>query len=103
MSDGPSKFFGIVEVRDRQTPIGSSYVEEIYGKKRSLLADAAFLVSKSGFTKPAIKKANQLGIRTLTYEEAQKGDWSGWCKIFSVSVIHKKFNNVAIYLFDTAR
>lgn len=44
LSDGPTEFLGIVEVRDRNRPIGVRYVEEISGKLRSVRADAAFLV-----------------------------------------------------------
>ena len=45
LSDGPTEFLGIVEVRDRSRPIGVRYVEEISSKRQSVRADAAFLVS----------------------------------------------------------
>lgn len=100
LSDGPTEFLGIVEVRDRSRPIGVRYVEEISGKRRSVRADAAFLVSRSGFTKTAITKARQLGIRALTYEEAQKADWSGWLQCRTFSVLHPKYDKPFVFLFE---
>ena len=96
LSDGPTEFFGIVEVRDRIRPIGVRYVEEISAKRRSVRADAVFLVSRSGFTQTALTKAKQLGIRALTYDEATSADWSNWlrCRIFSVYV--RKYEDVNI-------
>ena len=100
LSDGPTEFLGIVEVRDRSRPIGIRYVEEISGKRRSVRADAAFLVSRSDFTKTAITKARQLGIRTLTYEEAQSGDWSSWLQCRTFSVIYRKYDKPVVFLFE---
>ncbi|MCD4716228.1 MAG: restriction endonuclease [Desulfobacterales bacterium] len=100
LSDGPTHFFGIVEVRDRSRPIGVRYVEEIFGKQRSVKADAAFLVSKSGFTKTAITKAKQLAIRTLSYEEAQEADWSSWLQCRTISVLSRKYDKPIIIIFE---
>jgi hypothetical protein len=99
LSDGPTEFLGIVEVRDRKRPIGVRYVEEISGKLRSVRADAAFLVSRSGFTKTAIEKAKQIGIRVLTYDEAKSEDWSGWLDCRTFGIIQAKYDNAAITLF----
>lgn len=100
LSDGPIEFMGIVEVRDRRRPIGVRYVEEIFGKRRSVRADAAFLVSRSGFTKTAITKSKQLGIRALTYEEAQSSDWSNWLQCRTFSVYQRKYDNPVVFLFE---
>lgn len=100
LSDGPTRFLGIVEVRDRSRPIGVRYVEEIFGKQRSVKADAAFLVSKSAFTKTALAKSNQLGIRTLSYEEAQSADWSNWLQCRTFSVLSRKYDKPVVTLFE---
>ena len=100
LSDGPTQFLGIVEVRDRSRPIGVRYVEEISGKQRSVRADAAFLVSKSGFTKTAITKATQLAIRTLSYEEAQEADWSNWLQCRTFGVLSRKYDKPVITIFE---
>lgn len=100
LSDGPTSFLGIVEVRDRSRPIGVRYIEEVFGKQRSVRADAAFLVSKSGFTGTAIAKANQLAIRVLTYEEAQEADWSNWLRCRTFSVLSRKYDKPVVTPFQ---
>lgn len=87
-------------MRDRSRPIGVRYVEEIFGKQRSVRADAAFLVSKSSFTKTAIAKANQLAIRALSYEEAQEADWSNWLQCRTFSVLSRKYDKPVVTLFE---
>jgi len=103
LSDGPTQFFGIVEVRDQSRPIGVRYVEEIFGKQRSVRADAAFLVSKSGFAKTAIIKANQLAIRALSYDEAQDADWSNWLQCRTFSVLSRKYDRPVITMFEKGK
>lgn len=100
LSDGPTEFLGIVEVRDRNRPIGVRYVEEISGKLRSVRADAAFLVSKSGFTETAIAKAKQLCIRVLTYEEAKTDDWSNWLECRTFGILQLKYDNPVVTPFE---
>jgi hypothetical protein len=60
----------IVEVRDHKRPVGVEYVGAVDNKKHSVRANMAVIVSKSGFYKPALEKAQSLGIRALTYQEA---------------------------------
>ena len=88
----------MVEVRDHNRPVNVRYIEEINTKKQSVGANAAFIVSRSGFTKPALEKARNLGIQTLTYKEALKSDWSGWIKGKYFSVIARKYEDVHIKL-----
>ena len=93
LSDGPTEFFGMVEVRDRSRPIGVSYIEEVSAKRRSVRADAVFLVSRSGFAVTALTKAKQLGIRALSYEEATSANWSNWLQCRTISVHTRKYEN----------
>lgn len=99
LSDGPTHLFVMVEVRDHNKPVDVRYIEEINSKKQSVGANAAFIVSRSGFTKTALEKANYLGIQTLTYEEALKSDWSGWIKCKHFLVQERKYDNVLITLW----
>ena len=98
LSDGPTHLFVMVEVRDHARPVDVRYIEEINSKKQSVVADAASIVSRSGFTKTALEKAKHLGIQTLTYEEALKSDWSGWIKCKYFGVIERKYENIFIKL-----
>ena len=65
-----------VEVRDRSRPAGSGWIEEMAGKHQALQTNKLVLVSRSGFTKPAIVKAKAREIETLTIEEAYETDWN---------------------------
>lgn len=65
-----------VEVNDRSRRAGSGWVEEMAGKHQALQTNKLILVSRSGFTKPAMKKAKVREIEALTIEEACATDWS---------------------------
>ncbi|MCD6565729.1 MAG: hypothetical protein J7K53_07265 [Bacteroidales bacterium] len=52
------------------------WVERMACKHNTLPTSTLVLVSKSGFTKNALKKAEFLNITTLTIEEALEKDWS---------------------------
>lgn len=65
-----------VEVNDRSRRAGSNWVEEMACKHQALVTDKLVLVSRSGFTEPALKKAKVKGIEALTIEEACSTDWN---------------------------
>jgi len=96
MTDGPYTTLTIVEVRDRVKPVGSSYIEEIGGKRESVRADAAAIVSKSGFSKPALEKAQKLNIRTLTYDEALRDSWVDWAMMKTITVVNRLFEVIRV-------
>lgn len=98
LSDGPTHLFVMVEVRDHARPIDVRYIEEVYSKKQSVNANAASIVSRSGFTKTALEKAKHLGIQTLTFKEAFKSDWSDWIKCKHFLVFTRRYDNVLIRL-----
>lgn len=56
----------IGEVRHRNKPGGSQWVEEVCGKMQSVGATGAFMVHTAGFTAPAQKKARKRGIQTVS-------------------------------------
>jgi hypothetical protein len=91
IKEGHHTLLVIVEVRDRSQPVGSPYIEEVSGKAKSVGANATMIVSKSGFTKPAAVKAQCLGIRALTYQQATEKEWLKWCKATHLVVYHRHF------------
>lgn len=91
VTDGPYQMLIILEVRDHKRPVGSGYIEEIKSKKDSVDADAAVIVSKSGFTKPAIQKADNNNIRIMTYDEALRDSWVEWAEMKKITVFNHNF------------
>lgn len=65
-----------IECRDRARPADVTWAEQAYQAHRDLGLDRTVLVSRSGFSGPARKKAQQLGIEVLTLEEATATDWA---------------------------
>jgi hypothetical protein len=64
-----------VEVIDRGRKADLSWIDAMHGKHAHLPTDKLVLVSRSGFTRPAIKKAADLGIEVISFEEAFSTDW----------------------------
>lgn len=99
--DGPTELMVIVEARDRSRPVDVNYIEQVHSKINSVSANAAIIISNKGFYKTAIEKANKLGIKTFTLEEALKNDWSITFKNFNFFIYSKiKCDNVLIYFLD---
>lgn len=70
----------VVECRDRRSRQDVQWIEELYGRRRSLNGDAIIGVSSSGFTTGALKKAKRLGVilrdlRQLTDLEVTSWGW----------------------------
>src|ERR1017187_481589 len=101
LKDGPTSFLGIVEVRDRSRPIGENYVEEISAKRESVGADAAFLVSASGFCDTAIEKAKALNIRVFTYQDALSSDrWMQCLQLSEITQFIEQRDNVVVTFLE---
>lgn len=64
-----------LEVVAWSRPADTPWIEKMYAKHQNLATDKLILVSESGFSKPALRKAQFLGIETLTVEEACGADW----------------------------
>jgi hypothetical protein len=65
-----------VEVNDCSRRAGSDWVEEMAGKHQALQTNKLVLVSRPGFTKPAMEKAKVRGIEVLTIDQACATDWN---------------------------
>jgi hypothetical protein len=64
-----------VEAVDWSRPAGTPWIEKMRAKHENLSVDKLILVSRRGFTKPALAKAHFYGIETLTVETACAIDW----------------------------
>jgi hypothetical protein len=65
-----------IECVDHSRPMDAPWIEKIYGKHRDLGGiHKTIVVSKSGFYKPALKKAKQRKIEAITLSEAKATDW----------------------------
>jgi len=75
-----TEIFGIelivgIECTSTKRPATVEWVREMLGKHQDLPIDKTILVSKSGFSKEALKKAALSGITAITFEEAGSEDW----------------------------
>jgi hypothetical protein len=98
VTSGHDTWLGIVEVRDRNRPVDARYVEEVFGKRDSVGADVAYIVSRSGFYETARKKAERHGIRLLTLDEASEHNWSAWCGLRDFRVIDRVHDHIVVTL-----
>jgi len=64
-----------IEVISWARPADTPWVEKMRAKHDNLPTDKLILVSESGFSGPAKRKAEFYGIETLTVEEACEADW----------------------------
>ncbi len=64
-----------VECRDHARPQGKEWIDQLCGKYRDLDVSEVVAVSRSGFTKGARQKAQQVGVRLYTLEETEGEGW----------------------------
>jgi len=64
-----------IEVISWARPADTPWIEKMRAKHEDLPTDKLVLVSESGFSAPARRKAEFHGIEVLTLEEANKADW----------------------------
>lgn len=57
-----------------------TWIEGMWAKHQKLPTNKLILVSKSGFTKPAIREAELKGIEVLSISKAQSTDWTSIVK-----------------------
>ncbi len=58
--------FVLIECKDWKVPVDVQEVDKLDSKSRDLLADVAVIYSNSGFTKKALRKAERVGIGTVS-------------------------------------
>lgn len=64
-----------IEVIAWRRPADTPWIEKMRAKHENLPTDKLILVSESGFSEPARRKAEFYGIETLTVDEACETDW----------------------------
>lgn len=64
-----------LEVVAWRRPADTPWIERMHAKHENLPTDKLILVSESGFSGPALRKAKFYGIETLTVDEACEADW----------------------------
>lgn len=82
--DAYREIFCMIEVKDLSRRVVSPDIEKLKGIKESVNAHKAIIVSRSGFSKPAIIKAKIHSIETLTFEDIDKVNWFEWIKFDSI-------------------
>lgn len=75
MSPGHHRLVVAIECRDHSRPISVSQVEAFHTKCQDTGVDQGIIVSPKGFYRKAQMKAQQLGMRCFTLQEAISFDW----------------------------
>jgi hypothetical protein len=64
-----------VECRDTRRPQDTPWIEQLKSKYEHLGMHRVIAVSRSGFTDPAREYAYQVGIETMSFDEAKNTEW----------------------------
>ncbi|GBF21898.1 MULTISPECIES: restriction endonuclease [Arenibacter] len=88
---GTSNISIILECRDRKAKQDTTWIEQLNSKLKDLKADKLIAVSSSGFSKPALEKAERYGIETRTFSEIDKTIIESWWQVNHVDFISKQF------------
>jgi hypothetical protein len=91
-----------IEIVGWSRPAGTPWIEKMRGKHENLPTDKLILVSETGFSKPATKKARFHNIETLTIGEALSADWPLLSKlesdgVFEITTINFKCSIVLLF------
>lgn len=95
-----------IEVVSWGRPADVPWVEKMRSKHENLLTDKLILVSESGFSSAAKRKATFYGIETLTVEEACEADWPLVAKLEETGVFEvttMNFQVAGIHRYDTGQ
>lgn len=94
---GTSSISIILECRDRKAKQGTIWIEQLYSKLRDLKADKIIAVSSSGFSRPALEKANRYGIETRSFGEIDISIIESWWQVKHIDFISKQFRIIHFY------
>ena len=92
-------FLNIIECRLHKAKQDVKWIEELIGRRASLIANNIVGVSSSGFTSGAIKKANRYGIRLYDLKELSEEDVKSWARPIKLSIFFYKYENFAVDLY----
>jgi len=74
---GSAVVFVIIECRDYEKKLGLKHVDALDSVRQEVGANKAILVTRTGFTKPALKKAAAVGIDTCVLRPSDDQDHPG--------------------------
>jgi len=88
-----------VEARDHKRPQGKDWIYDLRGRANALGIGDAVAVSKSGFTKAALRAAARHAVRALTLEDALHEDWQEAIAGLDIwfDVFERELHSVAVY------
>lgn len=92
----------IVECRLHASPQGVKWIEELMGRRQSLMANAAIAVSSSGFTKGALIKAKKYEIVTHDLCELTNTEIEAWGKTVTLTLFFYQYSELELNLLFNA-
>jgi len=99
---GSFEVLAIIECRKRKEIPDVRWIEEVDGKRKSVCAHKAMVVSSSGFTVPAQRKANSLNIELRTLDKIDAEGIKQWfnCRVGTQIITHANILDCIITLSD---
>lgn len=96
---GTHEILIILECRDRSKKQGTEWIEQLASKRDSVRASKAIAVSSSGYSKPAILKAQFFNIELRTLDKISLQEINSWFRVPSLKSI-KYHNDIIRIDFD---
>jgi hypothetical protein len=105
---GSAAILVIVECRDYAEPLGIDHVDQLDSVRREVEANKAILVTRTGFTGPALEKAAAVGIDTCVLRPSEDEDHPGPGKplrsiAFTIQHIGINITDLEVELIDGSR
>ena len=118
--DGPREFdlvihstmagipiFTVIECRDLSRPLDIRHIDGFKSKIDDVNANKGVIISRNGFSKRAMKKAQRLGILTYTFDSIfEKPELAARCghlPVFYAEVNDVEFNSCLLYTSPSPR
>jgi hypothetical protein len=89
----------LVECRRHRRPQGVKWVEELIGRRQSLVADGVIAVSSSGYTKGALLKAQRYGVTLRDLRRLTDADVQSWGKQIRLTLFFYQYSELDLSLY----
>lgn len=93
----------LIECRHRNKPQDKRWIEELFGRRFGIKADAVVAVSSSGFSRGAIEKAKQLGVVLRSFSEVTEDDVVLWPSLVTIDLVFVEFKSLTLNVTVPAR
>lgn len=105
---GSASVLVVVECRDYADAIGIDHVDQLDSVRREVGANKAVLVTRTGFTRPALDKAASVGIDTCVLRPSEDLDYPGTAKpirsmSMTIQLIGTNLESLEVELVDGRR